>query len=57
MREKAEQEAERELEAAKIRQAKEKELAKLRAAQQKVHDSQAAKDEIRAKRIQEEVRY
>ncbi|XP_073970075.1 cilia- and flagella-associated protein 45-like isoform X2 [Rhodnius prolixus] len=54
MREKAEQEAERELEAAKIRQAKEKELAKLRAAQQKVHDSQAAKDEIRAKRIQEE---
>ncbi|KAK9498592.1 hypothetical protein O3M35_003189 [Rhynocoris fuscipes] len=54
MKDKAEQEAEREAKLLEIKMAKERELAKLRAAQEKAQGSAALKDEIKAKKIQEE---
>lgn len=55
MRRKAEVEAARERELAQQQLEKEKELARLRAMQKRAADTQAAKDEMNAMRIQDEV--
>ncbi|XP_046385400.1 cilia- and flagella-associated protein 45-like isoform X2 [Ischnura elegans] len=55
MRQKAEREAEREAEIQRMKQAKEKEIARLRALQERQQDLQSQKDELKSKRIQEEV--
>ncbi|KAG8234988.1 hypothetical protein J437_LFUL013868 [Ladona fulva] len=55
MRQKAEREAERELELMRMKQAREKEITRLRALQERQQDLQAKEDELKAKRIQEEV--
>uniref|UniRef100_A0A1B6I1U4 Cilia- and flagella-associated protein 45 n=1 Tax=Homalodisca liturata TaxID=320908 RepID=A0A1B6I1U4_9HEMI len=55
MRRKAEAEAARQRELAKQRLEKEKELARLRAMQKRAADTQAAKDEMNAMRIQDEL--
>lgn len=56
MRKKAEREEAFEAEQMAIKAAKEAETARLRALQEKAADSQALKDELNAKRIQENVR-
>lgn len=57
MRRKAEVEAARERELAQQQLEKEKELARLRAMQKRAADTQAAKDEMNAMRIQDEVSF
>lgn len=55
MRKKAEEEEARQRELERQRLEREKELARLRALQQRAADTQAAKDEMNAMRIQDEV--
>lgn len=57
MRRKAEVEKAREQELAQQQLEKEKELARLRAMQKRAADTQAAKDEMNAMRIQDEVSF
>ncbi|XP_071447804.1 cilia- and flagella-associated protein 45-like [Hetaerina americana] len=55
MRQKAKREAERETEMEHVRQAKEREIARLRALQERQQDVQSQKEELKSRRIQEEV--